>query len=161
MPAAPTSPRGIIRPAEIRDLEALQACAHGAYSLYVPRMDQPPAPMSADYRALILDHLVWSLDCDGEVVGFIVLYLRDDHVFLENLAVHPDHQGAGFGRRLVAFAETYAVATGRPRIELYTNIVMTENLVFYDRLGYEVTERRVEEEYHRIYLAKALEATSV
>jgi ribosomal protein S18 acetylase RimI-like enzyme len=81
---------------------------------------------------------------------------RAGHLFVENVAVRPDHQGRGFGRRLMAFAEDMARERGQPAVELYTNVKMTENFPFYEGLGFVETERRHENGFDRVYLRKTL-----
>ncbi len=81
-------------------------------------------------------------------------------LLVENVAVRPDQQGNGLGRRLMEFAEELARQRGIGRLELYTNEVMTENQLIYARLGYRVTDRRAEGGYRRIYMEKVLPAGS-
>ncbi len=104
-------------------------------------MDRPPAPVLTDYRAATAAGQVWVL---GEpVVGVIVLISEDDSLLVENVAVNPSAQGAGYGRRLMEFAEQQAQSRGLSRMTLYTNEIMTENLAIYSRLGYCETARRI------------------
>jgi ribosomal protein S18 acetylase RimI-like enzyme len=79
-----------------------------------------------------------------------------DHLFIENVAVHPDHQGRGLGQRLLARAESEAGARGLPALRLYTNVKMTENFPFYEALGFVETERRREDGFDRVYMEKRL-----
>ncbi len=41
-------------------------------------------------------------------------------------------------------------------IRLYTNEVMTENLLFYQKLGFEEEDRRMQDGYRRVFLHKVL-----
>jgi hypothetical protein len=41
-------------------------------------------------------------------------------------------------------------------VHLYTNIVMTENLALYTRLGFEETHRADEDGYRRVFMRKRL-----
>ena len=54
------------------------------------------------------------------------------------------------------FAEQRARQSRLPRLALYTNEVMTENLALYTRLGYRETARRSEDGYQRVFMEKAL-----
>ena len=56
------------------------------------------------------------------------------------LASHPEHQGAGTGRALVAEAERRLEAMGCPKVMLMVRGSNTGVLGFYDKLGYEVEE---------------------
>jgi ribosomal protein S18 acetylase RimI-like enzyme len=146
----------ILRAATHKDLPEISTCARAAYARYVPRIGKEPAPMVADFAALVAAGEVHVLLAAGALVGFIVMRCRAGHLFVENVAVRPDHQGRGFGRRLMAFAEDMARERGQPAVELYTNVKMTENFPFYEGLGFVETERRHENGFDRVYLRKTL-----
>jgi ribosomal protein S18 acetylase RimI-like enzyme len=145
-----------IRPATTDDLAAVKACAEQAYALYVPRMGRNPAPMVADFGAQISAGHVHVIEVDGAVAGFIVLYLRGDHIHVENVAILPAVQGRGIGKALLAFAEGEAKRRGLAALELYTNAKMTENQTFYPRLGYTETGRHEEDGFARVFYRKDL-----
>ena len=145
-----------IRRADARDVSAITACVRAAYQVYVERMGKEPAPMLADYAALTAAGRVRVLELDGRLAGAIVLFARGDHLFVETVAVDPAFQGRGLGRHLMDFAEAVARDRGLPAIRLYTNVHMTENFPFYDRLGCAVTGRVHEEGYDRVYFKKEL-----
>ena len=154
------SPSGApaIRPAAADDLAAIERVVRRAYEIYLPRMDRPPAPMLADYRASLAAGTVSVIEREGAVAGVLVLVPAGDHLLLENVAVDPAHQGAGLGRALVAFAERSAALAGFRELRLYTNAVMVENIGLYAHLGFEETHRVEEEGYRRIYMTKRLPA---
>jgi len=54
------------------------------------------------------------------------------------------------------FAEGQARELGCRAIELYTNELMTENILIYPRLGYRETRRAVEEGYARVFFRKTV-----
>jgi len=146
----------LIRPAVSSDADAIRDCAVAAYTVYIARMGRTPAPMLADFDTQISAGHVY-VGIDGtRLAGFIVLYPRGDHIHVENVAVRPEVQGRGLGRRLMAFAEARARSAGIGAIELYTNLAMTENLAFYSRLGYRETGRRSEAGFQRVYFKKTL-----
>lgn len=141
----------MIRPARTEDLPAIAACVEEAYAIYVPRMGKRPAPMDADHAARL--DATWVL-CDPELAGLIVLIPDGAALMIENVAVSPRHQGRGYGRRLMDFAEEQARERGAPALTLYTNEKMTENLALYARLGYRETGRRTEDGFARVYMVK-------
>ncbi len=145
-----------IRPATAEDHDAVAACVNAAYAKYVPRMGMEPAPMLADYDAEIARGVVWVLPGPDGVRAVLVMWPEGDGLFLENIAVQPQDQGRGLGRRLMAFAEEQARAQRLRELRLYTNEVMTENIAFYGRLGYEEVDRRLDEGYHRVFMRKPL-----
>ncbi|MFC9384329.1 GNAT family N-acetyltransferase, partial [Streptomyces sp. NPDC057020] len=78
------------------------------------------------------------------------------HLYLDNIAVHPDAQGTGLGRLLLGFVESRARELGLPEVRLLTNAMMWENQKLYERYGYEVVERRADGPYDRIHYRKLL-----
>lgn len=138
------------------DVPSIQRVIAAAYEKYLGRMEKPPAPLLSDHRPAIRAGAVWVLG--SPVTGVISLVQADDALLIENVAVHPDHQGSGLGRRLMEFAELQARNRQIRRLALYTNEVMTENQAIYVHLGYRVTSRRSEDGYHRVYMEKFLPA---
>lgn len=147
----------IIRSANSDDIPALADIARSAYAVYLPRMDRPPAPMTVDFAPEIeAGNLDVLLGEESDVVGFILHFSREDHWFIENVAVHPAHQGVGLGGHLIRAAEDEARSNGLAEVRLYTNAAMIENLAFYERRGYRRTGRLVEDGFDRIYFSKHL-----
>jgi ribosomal protein S18 acetylase RimI-like enzyme len=147
----------LIRLATANDVTDVIDCARSAYSKYIERVGREPAPMLADYTAQIEQGIVWVLTEQGDVRGLLVSFPQNDCYFIENVAVRPDFQGNGYGKKLMTFAAEQARAVHLAEICLYTNIAMTENLIFYSKLGFEEIERKIENGYHRVYLRKRLE----
>lgn len=152
MPLAPTT-----RLANVNDRAAVQACVDAAYARYVPRIGKKPAPMVADYDALIRQGLVQVLERDGGCAAILVGFPEDDHWFIENIAVDPRHQGHGLGKALIDVAIAEARRLGLGALLLYTNEAMTEALGFYQRLGFVEVDRRLEDGFRRVYMRLALE----
>lgn len=146
----------VIRPAEPADAAAIAACVTAAYSVYLDRMDKPPGPMLDDYEQIIADHRVFVLEGPEGLAGALVLIDQDGGLLLDNVAIHPDCQGRGLGRRLVAFAEDEARRLGHRSIDLYSHVTMTESIALYVSLGYLEFDRRVVRGYDRVYMRKTL-----
>jgi len=145
-----------IRPATQEDVAQIARLVNVAYAKYLDRIEKPPAPMLANYAALIAHSEVYVLESGAEIAGLLVIEARDQTLFIENVAIDPTFQGQGLGRRLMTFAEERAHEYGLRELRLYTNEVMVENLAFYRRLGFEEIERRVDDGYHRVFLRKSL-----
>jgi len=75
---------------------------------------------------------------------------------LDNVAVPPEGHGKGIGGKLIAFCEGEARRLGCTSVELYTNQKLSRNIAIYSHLGYEVTDRRLDEGFHRIFFRKQL-----
>ena len=146
-----------IRKAVKADLPGIRACAENAYRMYIECIGREPAPMVADFAASIERGHLLVIDQDDAVAGFVVYYEKIGCVHLENVAVNPDFQKRGIGKKLINFVEKQARADGYSRIELYTNAKMTENLGLYPRLGYREFDRRIENGFDRVYFSKVLD----
>ncbi len=149
-----TEPR--IRPAAPRDAPDIAEIVANAYRYYIPRIGKPPGPMLDDYTAHVADGVVWVIEFGPEIAGILVLLPRPDHMLLDNIAVAPDRQGQGLGRRLLAFAEDEAARRGYPEVRLYTHVTMVENQRLYASIGYEETGRGVQAGYERVFMRKRL-----
>ena len=147
----------MIRLARPEDRATVEAIVREAYSIYIPRIGKPPGPMLDDYQMLITEGAVSVLEeDDGTIAAILVLLPKPDHLLLDNIAVRPDRQGQGFGRRLIAFAEAEARRLGHAELRLYTHATMTENIALYTRLGFTETSRGHEDGYDRVFMTKRL-----
>lgn len=139
------------------DLDAVRDCVIAAYSPWIERIRRHPMPMDADYAALIRAGEVYVIRGHEAVSAILVVRLLADSLLIENVAVAPGHQKRGLGRRLLRFAEQFALQHGLTSVTLYTNALMTENIALYQRLGYIETERRNEHNFQRVYMHKPLQ----
>ena len=162
----PPRPRGglwqpasvAIRLANRDDVEAIRALVERAYGRWVPLIGLRPAPMDADYAALVDEGDVFVL-AEPEVVGVLVLRPTDaGALMVENVAVEPDRQGAGLGPRLLEFAERQAAEREVRELRLYTHERMTENIELYERLGWTEYDRLVEHGFARVFMRKQVTA---
>jgi GNAT superfamily N-acetyltransferase len=146
-----------IRPATSADAPAAKQIVDEAYRVYIPRIGKPPGPMLDDYSARIADGSVSVVeDGHGTIAGIIVLISSADHLLLQNVAVRPVHQGQGFGRALIAFAEQQAKKLGHAEIRLYTHQKMVENIRLYTRMGFVETGRGHQDGFDRVFMTKTL-----
>lgn len=144
-----------IRKAKSTDVDGIQQCVEKAYRHYVDRIGKPPGPMLDDYNKVIEQHQVYIAETQA-IIGLLVLIPSQNGMLLDNVAVDPDCQGQGIGRRLIRLAECMAARNGFDHLDLYTHELMTENIAMYQQLGYKVTGRRTEQGYRRVYMQKTL-----
>lgn len=144
-----------IRPATTADVPAVKSVTDAAYHHYIERIGVVPQPMEADHAANVAAGKVF---VTGEpVIGLVVIEEYEDHLYLDNIAVHPDAHGRGVGGRLLRFVEARARALRLPEVRLHTNVMMWENQKIYPKFGYEVMERRSDGPYDRIQYRKRLD----
>ena len=116
--------------------------------------------MIADFAACVERGDVWVSADQDQFFGYVVCYVTDRHMHLENVAVHPLYQGSGIGGELIAFVEQIAASYGLRGVELYTNEKMTENQSLYPALGYQEQGRAEEAGFHRVYYRKEFVETN-
>ena len=146
----------IIRPATSEDRPGIEEIARDAYKIYVPRIGREPAPMNDDYGQLISAGQAFVAVEGNGAVGILVLMDEPGALLLDNVAVRPEAQGRGFGKELILFAQEEARRRGHPAVRLYTNQAMTENVAFYERLGFTETHRCEDKGFRRVFMEKRL-----
>jgi GNAT superfamily N-acetyltransferase len=72
------------------------------------------------------------------VVGLLLLEVVDGLAHVEEVAVHPDVQGAGHGAALLDAASAWGVAKGLPAVTLTTFRDVPWNRPYYERRGFRV-----------------------
>lgn len=135
------------------DLAAARDCVEAAFAPFIAEIGRRPAPMDADIPALIAQGQVWLAD---EGMAMMACRPETGAMLLDILAVRPEAQGRGLGRRMVAHCETLARAAGLPAVALYTNVRMTGAQRLYTGLGYSEVARGPHQGFTRIFYRKAL-----
>ena len=93
---------------------------------------------------------LYVIEKDDEIIGCMVMtqikdveynpveWLSEDgnNIYIHRLAVHPDHQGKGYARELMDFAEDLAKTEIRHSIRLDTFSKNIRNQRFYEKRGY-------------------------
>lgn len=139
------------------DVPQIEVLVKTAYNHYIERIGSPPGPMLDDYTACVCEHDVFVARSQiGEIAGLLVLIAFDEFMLLDNVAVTPNAQGQGIGKRLMEYAEDFAREQGFREIRLYTHETMVENQAIYKHFGYEEFERRTEKGFARVYMKKNL-----
>jgi ribosomal protein S18 acetylase RimI-like enzyme len=129
----------VIRPAEMRDQDALTRIEGETWSLHVSPSAYTPRPFFNNARPE--EVLVGVLD--GEVAGFICLrpatpLASNAHVLMiAGLGVTPSMQRRGVASALLEAAETYASERKIERLTLRVLAVNNEARALYERCGYE------------------------
>lgn len=118
------------------DVMAIRELTLRAYAKWVPITPRKPRPMTADYEQAIIEHRFDCLWAHARMAGLIETAIEGDELMIVNVAVDPQWQGQGLGRRLMRHAEMLAVEAGLRGTRLYTNKLMQENIALYEALGY-------------------------
>ncbi len=146
----------MIRIATRADLDAVNQLVHDAYVVYVPRIGLRPGPMDTDHAAEIDRGELHVLEHSSQIVGLVVLAADDPVLWIENIAVSPEAQGHGYGSELLDFAEQVAREQEFGELRLYTHELMTENIDFYGRRGFQIYDRRPVRDFHRVFMHREI-----
>jgi len=138
------------------DAAAIRKLTRDAYAKWVPLIGREPKPMTADYAEAVRKHRFDLLYADGALAALIETIKGPDHLLIENIAVSPSWQGKGYGRLLMAHAETLAAASSFREIRLYTNKLFAENVQLYDKLGYRVDREEAMNGGVAVHMSKRL-----
>jgi ribosomal protein S18 acetylase RimI-like enzyme len=145
-----------LRRATPADAPIVRQLVRDAYAKWVPILGREPIPMQADYDLAVREHEVDLVYAGGELAGLIEMILYPDHLFIENVAVSPGHQGIGLGRYLMGHSERRARALGLGSLRLLTAHVMEPNIRLYSSIGYQVDRTEPFMGGFTVYMSKGL-----
>ena len=77
---------------------------------------------------------------DGRIIATVMAGYEGHRGWINYLAVHPQHQRSGIGRRMMDEAESRLRAAGCPKINLQVRRNNTSVIQFYERIGFEVDD---------------------
>lgn len=76
----------------------------------------------------------------GKIIGTVMAGYEGHRGWINYLAVHPDHQRTGLGRRMMHEAEILLRAAGCPKINLQVRRTNVKVIKFYRKIGYKVDD---------------------
>ncbi len=82
---------------------------------------------------------------DGNIVGLLSLKVNPDKPFLKisTLLIISDHQGKGYGRQMLAFAESFAREYGYRILIVTTSETKSESVSFFAKNGFTIIARKI------------------
>ncbi len=127
-----------IRRAGPPDADAVRSLTRAAYAQWISVIGREPLPMKADYEKAVREHEIDMLYAGDLLVALIEVFPAADHLYIENIAVSPQHQGKGLGRHLLRHAETKAKSAGLGELRLLTNQAFATNVRLYQSVGFRI-----------------------
>jgi N-acetylglutamate synthase-like GNAT family acetyltransferase len=139
-PVTEPSAQPAIRKAKLQDAPHLKACIDRAYAPVKAALPDLP-DVSGGIEDDISDNHVFVAETGDRIAGCAILSLCGDSAHLMNIAVEPDSNGKGIGRKLIEAAEAFARGNGAREIRLATHVGMPGNVALYAHLGWSKMER--------------------
>jgi GNAT superfamily N-acetyltransferase len=132
-----------VRPARAAEAERLRdierAAGQSFASVGYPEVAQHEPTSAAALRDGITDGALFvAVTPSDDPVGFLLCTEIDGDLYVQELAVHPDHAGHRLAVPLLAAAETLARSLGLPALCLTTFRSVPWNAPYYARLGFHV-----------------------
>lgn len=128
------------RPEHIPRLPEIEHSAAGIYPDGVLPQRSPTQTTSIQsFEAACRRGQLWvAITTDNNPVGFALAEEHGRYLHLEELDVHPDHQGRGNGTALLEAVQNYAMAAGYQGITLTTFANIPWNAPWYERMGFRI-----------------------
>lgn len=130
-----------IRPARASEVEAIREIERAAGQSFVSVgyadvARHEPTPAAALRDAITDGALFVAVTSEDDPVGFILCTEIDGDLYVQELAVHPDHAGHRLAVPLLQAAEDLARSLGLPALSLTTFRSVPWNAPYYARLGF-------------------------
>lgn len=129
------------RPATPVDAATVHALTRAAFATLRGKIDPPSSAHLETVEALsaaLVSGGAGIAEIAGEPVGAVRFRSADDHLYVGRVAVHPERNGLGVARALMAFAERHAASLGLPETRLEVRRSLAGNVAMFERLGYTV-----------------------
>jgi ribosomal-protein-alanine N-acetyltransferase len=123
-----------LRPMREGDVEAVHDVERRAYEF--------PWTAGIFRDCLRADYIAWVLERDGAILGYFLMSLAAGEAHVLNIAVAPEQQGRGHGRRMLRSLVHLARARGAQRIFLEVRPSNGGAIALYHREGFNEIGRR-------------------
>jgi GNAT superfamily N-acetyltransferase len=126
------------RPDELPLLQHLEVAAGVLFKdIGMTDIAEHPPPSLEVFEHFRQAGRLWVMaDAGDEVIGFVLVKVVDGAAHIEQVSVHPYHQGQGLGRRLIDHVDSWAAGLGMPALTLSTFRAVPWNGPYYARLEF-------------------------
>jgi dTDP-4-amino-4,6-dideoxy-D-galactose acyltransferase len=83
-------------------------------------------------------------------IGFVSYKVHDNHAIIGLIAINPNEQGKGIGKKLIIAVENQLKSMGISELHIPTQLANEAACGFYTKLGYKMIEKLIIKHYWRI-----------
>ncbi len=154
-----------IRPADVRDIEAITAVTNAAFAVERPmRASGERTSVQGVREEMQRGSPFFVAEQEGRIVGSVMVRIQGATGYFGMLSVEPGLQRAGIGRALREHAEAFCKQRGCTEMTLSTGDYRTELLPYYARAGYREVSREpssgaawnLSRPFHIVHMSKPL-----
>jgi predicted N-acetyltransferase YhbS len=130
----------VYREAVDTDIPQILGVIKAAFAEYEGRLDPPSSAERKTVeivRAELREATAVVAQHEQTIIGTVFYRSHGDAVYLDRLAVLSEWRGQGMGRRLMKIVEGKTAELGLSQVTLSVRIALTQNQIYYDKLGYE------------------------
>lgn len=149
-----------IRVAIIEDLPAIVTCLDLSFASFADAEfeDNDDIQLAENLTSQIREGSVHVACDESQVVGYISFWPAGEQMFIDTLAVLPNHRRQGLGSKLLALADYETLQRGLEAVTLFTKARMSGNSRFYQSCGYRETGRCDDDGFCRVFYLKKMAA---
>ena len=119
------------------DRQRIEDFQQAAYARTEAIVGARAIPLEWDYGKVLQECEVWLDESGGSLRGVLILRIRQDHLFLESIAIAPEAAGSGRARLLMEATFERARELELNLVALITNS-LNPALAWYKRMGFMV-----------------------
>lgn len=130
------------------DLAEILALVHRAFGEYRGILKPESGALAENVESLakrLEKNRLFLAEEAGNLCGAVFATRKGDAVYLDRLAVDPAARGGGIARRLIEVVEAHTKESGAERVTLGVRLALTQNISFFQRLGFVETGRQAHE----------------
>lgn len=146
-----------LRRADMADLDTVLDLQRTAYARNREILGVEPIPLQWDYAQVLADREVWLMEAGGDLRGVLIDTPKRNHLYIDSIGVPPLHAGKGHGNALLAAAESRARTLGLAELRLITGDVLTANVAWYARKGFEIVDVEARPDRRIVHMARRLD----
>ena len=141
-----------VRLATPEDSEAISGILRIAFSEfkndYTPEAFEVVTPPAEAIATRFAAGPQWVATVDGKKVGTVSVFPEPDHLYIRSMAVLPEAQGLGVGKKLLGAVEAYAIEARFERLFLHTTHFSKSAIRLYEKFGFQKTGDTTAEEWY-------------